>query len=49
MLPDALFLNVHMYGIMVAVGILCAFGVLFFYGKKHLLMPNFWTLFFVMV
>jgi phosphatidylglycerol:prolipoprotein diacylglycerol transferase len=34
MLPDALFLNVHMYGIMVAVGILCAFGVLFFYGKK---------------
>lgn len=34
MLPDALFWNVHMYGIMVAVGVLCAFLVLFRYGKK---------------
>lgn len=34
MLPDALFLNVHMYGIMVAVGILFAFGVIVWYGKK---------------
>ena len=34
MLPDALFWNVHMYGIMVAVGVLCAFLVLFLYGKK---------------
>lgn len=34
MLPDTLFLNVHMYGIMIAIGILFAFGVLFFYGKK---------------
>ncbi len=34
MLPNALFLNVHMYGIMIAVGILFAFGVLFLYGKK---------------
>ena len=34
MLPEALFLNVHMYGIMVSVGILCAFGVLYLYGKK---------------
>ncbi len=34
MLPDALFLNVHMYGIMIAVGLLFAFLVLFLYGKK---------------
>ncbi len=34
MLPDPLFLNVHMYGIMVAVGVLAAFTVLFLYGKK---------------
>ena len=34
MLPNALFLNVHMYGIMVAVGVLAAFTVLFFYGKR---------------
>ena len=33
MLPDPLFLNVHMYGIMIAVGILCAFLFLFWYGK----------------
>ena len=34
MLPDPLFLNVHMYGIMIAIGILGAFAVLHFYGKK---------------
>ena len=34
MLPDPLFLNVHMYGVMIAVGILAAFGVLMLYGKK---------------
>lgn len=33
MLPDPLFLNVHMYGIMIAVGILFAFLVLFKYSK----------------
>lgn len=33
MLPDPLFLNVHMYGIMIAVGILFAFLVLFRYAK----------------
>lgn len=33
MLPDPLFLNVHMYGIMIAVGILFAFLVLFRYSK----------------
>ncbi|MCQ2430610.1 MAG: prolipoprotein diacylglyceryl transferase [Clostridia bacterium] len=34
MLPDPLFLNVHMYGIMVALGVLAAFGVLYLYNKK---------------
>lgn len=34
MLPNALFLNIHMYGIMVAIGILCAFITLFLYAKK---------------
>ena len=34
MLPNPLFLNVHMYGIMIAVGILFAFFVLFRYSKK---------------
>lgn len=39
MLPNALFLNVHMYGIMIAVGILFAFLVLFRYSKV-LKLPN---------
>lgn len=34
MLPNPIFWNVHMYGVMIAVGLLAAFGVLFFYGKK---------------
>ena len=34
MLPDPLFLNVHMYGIMVALGVLAAFGILYLYDKK---------------
>lgn len=34
MLPDALFLGVHMYGIMIALGLLGAFIVLFLYAKK---------------
>lgn len=33
MLPDPIFLDVHMYGVMIAIGLLCAFGVLFFYSK----------------
>ncbi|MBQ9773351.1 MAG: prolipoprotein diacylglyceryl transferase [Clostridia bacterium] len=33
MLPEPLFWNVHMYGIMIALGILAAFGVLYGYGK----------------
>ena len=35
MLPDPLFLNIHMYGIMIAVGVLAAFAILYFYGKKE--------------
>ena len=34
MLPDPLFLNVHMYGVMIAVGILATFSALMLYGKK---------------
>lgn len=34
MLPGELFLGIHMYGIMIAVGLLLAFIVLFVYGKK---------------
>lgn len=34
MLPNALFWNVHMYGIMVALGVLAAFAVLYLYDKK---------------
>ena len=34
MLPDPIFLNIHMYGVMMAVGILLAFTVLSFYAKK---------------
>lgn len=33
MLPDPLFLNVHMYGVMIAVGLLCCFGVIFGFFK----------------
>ena len=33
MLPDPIFLNVHMYGVMIAVGLLGAFGVLALYAK----------------
>lgn len=34
MLPNPVFLNIHMYGIMVAVGILFAFVVLTYLLKK---------------
>lgn len=34
MLPQPLFLNVHMYGIMIAVGVLFCFGVLYGYAKR---------------
>ena len=26
MMPDPIFLNIHMYGIMIAIGVLCAFA-----------------------
>ncbi len=35
MLPDPIFLNVHMYGVMIAVGLMLAFLVLFYYGKHQ--------------
>lgn len=34
MLPDPIFLNIHMYGVMIAVGILCAFLTLFYLTKR---------------
>ena len=34
MLPNPIFLNVHMYGVMIAVGLLFAFLVLTFYSKR---------------
>lgn len=34
MLPDKIFGLFYMYGLMIAVGILACFGVLFYYGKK---------------
>ena len=34
MLPEPLFLNIHMYGIMIAIGILFAYFILFFLTKK---------------
>lgn len=34
MLPNPLFWNVHMYGIMMALGIVAVFAVLYLYGKK---------------
>ena len=34
MLPNPLFWNIHMYGVMIAVGLLGLFGILFFVGKR---------------
>ena len=34
MMPDPVFLNIHMYGIMIAIGVLCAFATLFAVAKK---------------
>ena len=34
MIPDPIFLNIHMYGIMIAIGVLCAFATLFAVAKK---------------
>lgn len=35
MYPDAIFGFIHLYGLMIAVGILACFGLLFRYGKKN--------------
>lgn len=40
MLPDALFLHVHMYGIMISVGLLSAFLVLFGFSKIKKIDPK---------
>ena len=34
MIPDPIFLNIHMYGIMIAIGVLCAFATLSVVAKK---------------
>jgi phosphatidylglycerol:prolipoprotein diacylglycerol transferase len=34
MLPEPIFWNIHMYGVMIAVGILCAFLTLFYIAKR---------------
>ena len=34
MLPDKILGFFHMYGLMIAIGLLACFGVLFYYGKK---------------
>ena len=41
MLPDPIFWKIHMYGVMIAVGILACFGVLFYYSKKKKFDTNF--------
>ncbi len=41
MLPDKILGIFHMYGLMIAVGILACFGILFYFGKKKKIEPNF--------
>ena len=41
MYPDELFFGIHLYGVMIAVGILACFLTLFYMGKKKLVNPNF--------
>lgn len=41
MYPHELFLGIHLYGVMIAIGVLACFGVLFFVGKKKGLNPSF--------
>jgi phosphatidylglycerol:prolipoprotein diacylglycerol transferase len=41
MYPDELFLGIHLYGVMIALGILACFGTLFYFGKNKNLNPNF--------
>ncbi len=41
MLPDKILGIFYMYGLMIAIGILCCFALLFAYGKKKNIDPNF--------
>ena len=41
MYPDELFFGIHLYGVMIALGILACFGVLFYFGKRKGLDANF--------
>ncbi len=41
MLPNPIFLNVHMYGVMIAVGLLVAFTILYPLGRKNGLSEKF--------
>lgn len=41
MYPHELFFGIHLYGVMIAVGVLACFFVLFFIGKKKGLTPSF--------
>ncbi len=41
MYPNEIFGFLHLYGVMIAVGILACFGFLFYYGKKKKIQPKF--------
>ena len=41
MYPDELFFGIHLYGVMIALGVLACFLVLFYLGKKKGLVPTF--------
>ncbi len=41
MYPHELFFGIHLYGVMIAVGVLACFAVLFLVGKKKGFMPSF--------
>ena len=41
MYPDELFFGIHLYGVMIAIGILACFLVLYYYGKKKGVSPSF--------
>lgn len=49
MLPDKIFGLFYMYGLMIAIGILCCFGVIFYYGKKKKVEEKFLDFFFYAV
>lgn len=49
MLPEPLFLNIHMYSIMIAIGILFAYFILFFLTKKKQIDTQFTDLYFTAV